>query len=271
MRSLCLYITAMFISAEDHGEVIEVNASSLAVVQAIALDISPGPDSELNGRGVPNYIINLTISPDGRRIWIPYKKDNTERGLSRDGLPLTFENTVRTIVSQIDLTVASASEILADRLDLDNRDFAIDVAFSPSGDYVFVALQGSNAINIFDAYTLSSVHTIEGVGRAPHGMVINNDGTRLFAHSFLSRSVLVYDLDNLINNGGNVVQLTEVSTVSSEKLSSKVLQGKRIFYNANDPRMNSEGYISCATCHLDGAVTAVFGISPIAAKGYVIQ
>ena len=28
--------------------------------------------------------------------------------------------------------------------------------------------------------------------------------------------------------------------------------GKRIFYNAADPRMSAEGYISCATCHLDG-------------------
>jgi cytochrome c peroxidase len=31
-----------------------------------------------------------------------------------------------------------------------------------------------------------------------------------------------------------------------------VLLGKRIFYHAGDPRMSAEGYLSCATCHLDG-------------------
>ena len=28
--------------------------------------------------------------------------------------------------------------------------------------------------------------------------------------------------------------------------------GKRIFYNAADPRMGLDGYLSCATCHLEG-------------------
>ena len=40
----------------------------------------------------------LTVSPDGRRLWVPSKKDNIRRGLFRDGRPLTFQNTVRTIV-----------------------------------------------------------------------------------------------------------------------------------------------------------------------------
>ena len=29
-------------------------------------------------------------------------------------------------------------------------------------------------------------------------------------------------------------------------------RGKQIFYNATDPRTNEDGYISCASCHLDG-------------------
>ncbi len=28
--------------------------------------------------------------------------------------------------------------------------------------------------------------------------------------------------------------------------------GKQIFYDATDPRMNEDGYLSCASCHLDG-------------------
>ena len=31
-----------------------------------------------------------------------------------------------------------------------------------------------------------------------------------------------------------------------------MLRGKRLFYNAADPRMSRDGYIACAGCHLDG-------------------
>ena len=43
-----------------------------------------------------------------------------------------------------------------------------------------------------------------------------------------------------------------MNTVASEALSPTVLAGKRIFYNASDERMSAEGYVSCASCHLDG-------------------
>src|SRR5690606_29991153 len=40
--------------------------------------------------------------------------------------------------------------------------------------------------------------------------------------------------------------------VADEKLPSVLLQGKRIFANAEDKRMASEGYLSCSSCHFDG-------------------
>ena len=43
-----------------------------------------------------------------------------------------------------------------------------------------------------------------------------------------------------------------VSTVAEEALAPEVLRGKRIFYDAADARMSLDGYISCASCHLDG-------------------
>lgn len=41
-------------------------------------------------------------------------------------------------------------------------------------------------------------------------------------------------------------------TVAQEVLPELVLRGKKIFYNAEDARMSKDGYLSCATCHLDG-------------------
>jgi YVTN family beta-propeller protein len=240
-----------FISPADHGEVTEVSGTTLAPVRTFSLAIDPGPDSEASGRGVPNYLITATINPDGRRLWVPSKKDNVERGLVRDGIPLTFESTVRTIVSQIDLI--ANSEALSDRLDLNDRDMAIDVLFSPLGDYAFVATQGTNKVDIVDAYSGSLVTTLNSVGLAPQGMAFGSDGNRLFVHSFLSRSVSVWDVsDVVVANGSAAIQVAEVGTVANELLASDVLLGKRIFYNADDRRMNEDGYLSCASCHLDG-------------------
>jgi cytochrome c peroxidase len=35
-------------------------------------------------------------------------------------------------------------------------------------------------------------------------------------------------------------------------MSALVLKGKQIFYNAADTRMSRDGYLSCASCHVDG-------------------
>lgn len=244
-------LVTRFISPSDRGEVVEINALNFSIARRYNLAIDPGPDTEAEGRGVPNYISAVTISPDGRRAWVPSKKDNTGRGLLRDGLPLTFENTVRTIVSQIDLL--NNKEDLTARQDLNNLDMANAVQFSPLGDFAFVATQGSNTVEVMDAYKHNLVTSIENIGRAPQGLVLNRDGIKLFVHCFMSRTVAVYDVSGIIDGTNNSApKLAEITTVSSEKLPPLVFAGKQIFYNAEDSRMNLDGYLSCASCHLDG-------------------
>jgi DNA-binding beta-propeller fold protein YncE/mono/diheme cytochrome c family protein len=240
-----------FISPPDQGQITELSASSLNVARSFSLAKDPGPDTEASGRGVPNYISSLTLSPDGRRLWIPSKKDNTGRGLFRDGKRLTFENTVRTIVSQIDLI--RNQEDLSGRLDLNDRDMAVAVQFSPLGDYAFIATQGTNTIEVFDAYSGQFLVALEDVGLAPQGIAFDSDGQRLFVQNFMSRTVAVYDVAGLLTSqGATTRRLKVISTVSNEKLSAQVLKGKQIFYNAHDSRMNQDSYISCASCHLGG-------------------
>ena len=218
-----------FISPATHGEVIEAGRRH-------RLSADPGPDREDSGRGIPNYLGSPTISPDGRRLWIPSKKDNTLRGLARDGLKPTFESTVRTIVSQIDLV--AGKEDLSARIDLDDRDLAAAVAFSPLGDLVFVAAQGSGIVDVFDAYDRRKVTSIVDTGLAPQGIVLSPDGRRLFVHNFLSRTVAVYDVSGIVElTTHSARRLAVIPTVSEEKLTKKVLLGKRIFTNAReDPR-----------------------------------
>ena len=232
------------------GTVYKVDASTEAV-STISLAKDPGPDHEDAGRGVPNYINSLTISPDGRTIKVPSVKANVERGLFRDGLELTFETRVRTIVSHIDIDIDidSAAETLSQRLDLGDRDSAKAVAFSPLGDYFAVVTQGNDFVALYDAGTSDFLGQAT-TGAAPRDVCIND--SYLYVHNFLGRSVSVFDISGVSDaTNNNPVLIAEVDIVSEEALSSDVLAGKQIFYRA-DERMSRDGYISCASCHLDG-------------------
>ena len=233
------------------AEIYEVSAATFSKKRSIALRMDEGPDSERSGRGLPNYISSLAISPDGSRLWVPSKKDNILRGTFRDGQPLNFESTVRTIASQVDL--ATTEEVALARIDFNDRDMAFALEFSPLGDYAFIAIQGSNAIDVRDVYTGAVVAGFDGTGLAPQGLVMASDGSTLYVHNFMSRSVSAFDVSGVTSSTNFAIpKIGEVTTVANETLSASELRGKQIFYNAADPRMNQDGYISCASCHPDG-------------------
>lgn len=115
---------------------VELDASSLDIVRHYRLALDPGPDTEASARGVPNYLRAVVPSPDGSSLWVPSKKDNIARGAARDGNGLTFETSVRSILSFIDLS--TNEELLERRIDLNDRALGLSAAFSPLGDYAFV-------------------------------------------------------------------------------------------------------------------------------------
>lgn len=231
------------------GEIVEVNPASMTVVDTIVLRHSDKPDFENQGRGVPNYLGPAVISPDGRSAWVPSKQDNVKRGALRDGLALNFQNTVRAISSRIDL--ASGTETYAKRIDHDNSGLATAVAYDRHGVYMFVALETSRQVSIVDAHRGSEIFRL-GVGRAPQGVAVSADGKRLYVNNFLDRTVSVYDLEELLEEGIANLPLLATRTAHGEKLTAEVLQGKRLFYDALDTRLARDAYVSCASCHNDG-------------------
>ena len=87
----------------------------------------------------------------------------------------------------------------------------------------------------------------------PQGLAVSPDGKTLYVNNFMDRTLGVFDLRPLIERGeANVTQLATPKSITTEKLSAKVLKGKQFFYDARDPRLAREGYISCASCHNDG-------------------
>lgn len=232
------------------GEVVQVATSTLSIVRTIVLAHGDKPDGENQGRGVPNYLGAATISPDGSQAYVPGKQDNVERGALRDGTGLNFQNTVRAISSR--LVLASNAEDLAGRIDHDNASVASAAVFEPRGVYLFVALETSREVAIVNAFNGAQLLRVD-VGRAPQGLALSPDGRRLFVSNFMDRSVSVLDLAPLLDQGMfNVPTLATLASVGTEKLAADVLLGKQHFYDARDPRLARDRYMSCASCHNDG-------------------
>ena len=258
-----------FISPELSAEISEFAGTSPALdfTRTISLSSANTIDGGDRASGVPNYLAGIAISPDGTRAAIASKQDNVQRGLFFGVGDLTHETTVRSVVSFIDLD--ANQEIRDTRRDFDNSDSPSALTYTPLGDTLLVTLQGNNTIVGLDALSLAPVSGFDvngatfsspavvafelSTGLAPQGLLIDPVTNRLFSQDFMGRSVTVRDAAPLLSeNRTSFPLLTTTPTVATEVLAADVLLGKKIFYNAADPRMSAESYISCATCHVDG-------------------
>lgn len=245
-----IYVTR-FVSADGHGEVTRVDAATLDVSARFELAAdTTTEDTDQKGRGLPNYLFSVALSPDGMFGWVPGKKDNVFRGIFRDGLALTDDNTVRPLVAL--LSLAEGVEQVERRIDLDDRNLPTQVLFTPLGDYAFVSVAGSALVEVRDAYTGGFVTALKETGFAPRGLALT-ESNLLFVHASLSRSVAVYDVAELVSSHDQTtIKLGDIPLVAREKLSPSVLRGKQLFFNSADVRMSDQGYLSCASCHFDG-------------------
>jgi YVTN family beta-propeller protein len=236
--------------AKVGGEVVVVNTASMSTAKAVVLQFGEKNDSEVQGRGVPNYLGAPAISPDGSAAWVPSKQDNVQRGVLRDGNNLNFQNTVRAISSRIELV--GLSEDYNSRIDHDNAGVASSAVFDPYGVYLFVTLETSREVAVVDVFGRRELFRI-AVGRAPQGLAVSPDGTRLYVNNFMDRTVSVLDIATLVKQGSNGVPVVKtLAAVTSEKLGAQVMAGKQLFYDAKDPRLALDAYVSCAACHSDG-------------------
>ncbi len=231
------------------GQVVVIGTASHSVQRTILLNPSTAADTSTSARGLPNYLGAAVISPDGLSAWVPSKQDNIQRGVFRDGQPLNHENTVRAIVSRIDLT--AQAESLPSRVDIDNSGMPSAAAYDPYGMYLFTALEASRAIAILDAWSHQEIIRFPA-GRAPQGVVTSPDGNTLYVQNFMDRTITVHDVSGILQGAATApVTTATLNTVTTEKLTAQVLQGKQLFYDAQDPRLALQQYISCAVCHND--------------------
>ncbi len=259
-------LVTRFISPDMQAEIGEFTAT-LGFTRTFTLTAANSIDGGDRAAGVPNYLAGIAISPDGTRASIVSKQDNTQRGTFFGVGNLTHETTSRAVISFLDLN--GNFEIPHSRRDFDNSDSPSAVAYTPLGDTILITHQGNNRVVGIDAFNLAplveqivtgsmltqpAVISLEvGTGLAPQGVLVDSASNRIFIQNFMGRSVTVFNAsDFLTQNQTSLPLIATTNAVSTELLTAPVLTGKQIFYNAADPRMSADSYISCATCHVDG-------------------
>lgn len=230
------------------GEVAFIDLAAAGAVPRVARTVvlkhSNAPDTAISGRGIPNYLGPLVMSPDETRALVPSKQDNILRGALRDGQPLDFQNTVRAVTSRVDMV--AQQEVPGGRIDHDNASVASAAVYHPSGLYAFVTLETSRELVVLDVQQGLQLFRID-VGHAPQGVLNAADGRSVYVYNFMSRSVTEVGLADLLDFGQR-----RASVLRNLKTTDTVVAreaGKRLFNDARDPRLAADGYMSCASCH----------------------
>lgn len=237
-------------AARRYGAEVLIVDTALVPVDTIVLGHSNRAASEHEGPGIPNYLGPVALSPDGKTAWVPSKQDNILAGGLRGGEGITFDQTVRAISSKLDLD--TAEELTHQRIDHDNASVASRAVYDPWGVLLFTTLEGNRQVAVSDVYTQTEIARFN-TEFAPQSLLLAEDGVTLYVHNFMSRSVGIYDIGDIVLRGGiNAVAVTSFATTDTETLSADVLRGKQLFMDSRDDRLAALNYMSCAGCHDDG-------------------
>ena len=219
----------------------------MTLTRTIRLNRVTTPDSISGGSGVPNVLNSITVSPDGTRAYVAASKHNNLTVPSA-------ENNIRAISSVIDLvnnqdanTDDTASTL--NSIDFDNSGDPFGATFLRDGETLAFTFQGNDDV-VFR--TSNGIGVIGGnaVGGAPQGTCVTDQV--LYINNATSRTVTALDTYPITELGQAAATRLEMDKqIPAEALTSEELDGKRIFYSANE--LSQENYMSCASCHVDGA------------------
>jgi cytochrome c peroxidase len=163
---------------------------------------------------------------------------------------MTFDQTIRANTSRI--VLATNAEDATFRVDHDNAGVATDAALSGENRYLFVTLETSRELAVYDlqnGFQLMRLPT----GRAPQSVALSTSGSIAYVHNFMDRTISRFDLTQMLQTHLPATNpLAPIPVVAVEPLAPDLLQGKRLFYDAQDDRLALDNYLSCAGCHNDG-------------------
>lgn len=236
---------AVEVGPGPHGLAVTADGATLYVTHLrsgdlTVIDVAEGAVRAVVDTGPENNASRqVVLHPDGDRAYLPLSRSRVESGRP------TFENTVMPRVVAVDLE--ARRPVFRELLGLDTIDRPVGLpssaAFSPDGRLLYVVNSASDDLSVVDLEAGIGVGHID-IGSNPRGIVVSADGRTAWVHNALSDDVSVVDLTTL--------EETARITVTDNPLPDDVLAGKVLFHSSARPEMARDGWISCASCHLDG-------------------
>jgi YVTN family beta-propeller protein len=208
----------------------------LTIVDTAALRI----EARVFNRSDANLARSVAVTPDERAAYLPHLHANVSNPR------LQFDTTVFPVVSKINLV--KQITVPADRIALDaigrpaNNPW--DAAVTADGRRVFVVNAGSDDVQVIDLQTGRCLAQID-VGRNPRSIVLSVDGKCAYVHNSLSNDISKIDTLSL-------KELRRLK-VTQQRLPDEIHRGKVLFNSARPRSMTLDRWISCASCHPDGA------------------
>ncbi len=267
------------------GQISIYDSRSFIQLKTITLHTTKN-DDEFIPQGLPRYLDNIRIKPDGSEAWVPHILWNFDH-------PFQFQSTVFPTVSIISLKKGDEKELEKKRKNLfkeinvltnDNKTIIVsnpfDVAFSKDGAKAFVTLAGSEDIMVFNIGRSSGKknkrrHRKRGK-RSGNGAKVtqifraypNNTNPQYILSNPINNNLYVQNASRLdmtlLDSGGSHpfarVTLKKDSfaqLVKNDPLEKDLREGKILFNNGNtnthkSTPMTGDFWMSCNSCHFEG-------------------
>lgn len=256
----------LFVSHFVHGAVSVIDTGSLSVKKVIPLAETKAPangDGKVS-QGFPGMVENMTISPDGKTLWLPHILTNIN-------VPIQFESTIFPVVSVID--IPKLAELTDERKHLFKQMNIVnvknepevfsnpsDVGFLPDGSKAFVLMGGSDDLVTIDVKRGGkATHLLRRIpGDNPRGLALNQDGQTLYVHNAMSHDIATVETGGADPYKKAKVTGSTLRLIAKDPLSPDVRAGKTMFYSANTDKfatnITGKNWMSCASCHFDGEI-----------------
>ena len=234
-------------SPDQHGEIWVWDPQGVQATEQWQLAYDPQEASDTEIGGVPSYLDQLIVNPQGSELALPSTQALFAHGSLTSGRPTASDEVLRAVVSFIDL--GRGEELFERRKQFDGRGLASAGVYTSRGDFLYLAMRGSRTVERLDRLTGNQSGTIVDTGIAVEGLMLSRDDQLLFVNATLDRSVKVFDVSSF---SSLPTLVTDIPLVLEEPLAPEILLGKQLFNDSADPRLSREGYLACAHCHLDG-------------------
>lgn len=244
-------------------------------------------EKETVSQGLPRYLDDIEITPDGKEAWLPHMLWNIDHKFQ-------FQSTVFPTISILDLTPYNEREVEIKRKHLfkeinitDNLNKTLiisnpwDLVFSPSGNKAYITLAGSEDLLVMDIKRStqnkkrkSRQHRIRKKragsgaravqilrhlpGENPRAIVVSKDGKDIYVQNAMS-----LDITRLYSGGNGSFARVRVKdavfakVVKDDPMDKEMRLGKTLFNLANSDKyennpMTGDFWMACASCHYEG-------------------